>query len=146
MRNLVLLFKEVDMMVAGISATAERERVVDFTFPFYHDSVRILYRQSGWIGTDGVNRDTGFDPGETLCLCVSTGSTPYPNSPCNARSTPVDGTNFPTFLPFITMQYLVHELIISYSFFFSTSFYFTMAIYFAFISGDNRDPAPNSEF
>ena len=28
------------MMVAGISATAERERVVDFTFPFYHDSVR----------------------------------------------------------------------------------------------------------
>ena len=32
--------QKVDMMVAGISATAERERVVDFTFPFYHDSVR----------------------------------------------------------------------------------------------------------
>ena len=28
------------------------------------------YRQTGWIGTVEVNRDTGLKPGETFCLCV----------------------------------------------------------------------------
>ena len=25
----------------------------------------VQYRQPGWIGTDGVNRDTGLEPGDT---------------------------------------------------------------------------------
>ena len=48
--------------------------------------VRItVYRQPGWVGTDGVNRDTGIEPGETQRQNVSPGSRPA------SRSTPVDG-------------------------------------------------------
>ena len=34
----------------------------------------MLYRQMGWIGTVEVKRDTGLEPGETFCLCVSSDS------------------------------------------------------------------------
>ena len=33
-------------------------------------------RQLGWIGTDGVNRDTGLEPGQTRSQSVSPGSSP----------------------------------------------------------------------
>ena len=34
------------------------------------------YRQPGWIGTEGVNRDSGLEPGETLKQNVSPGPSP----------------------------------------------------------------------
>ena len=47
--------------------------------------------KQGWIGTDGVNRVAGHEPGLKFCLRVSLmARAPGPDSPRPSRSTPVD--------------------------------------------------------
>ena len=43
---------------------------------FHVAEIFLEYRQTGWIGTVEVNRDTGLEPGETQIQNVSPGSNP----------------------------------------------------------------------
>ena len=51
-------------------------------------TVDLRYRQPGWIGTDGVNRDAGLQPGELVCLSrLEHHVLIYPSSPEPPRLT-----------------------------------------------------------
>ncbi|SNC65460.1 amino acid ABC transporter substrate-binding protein, PAAT family [Marinobacter sp. es.048] len=60
----------VDIAIAGITITAEREEIVDFSDPYYDSGLRILVRQS----EDGV---TEFDDLEGKKIGTKIGSTSY---------------------------------------------------------------------
>ena len=67
---------EISRRRRGVARTLEGTDRGDLTSTDRQVALHKKYLQTGWIGRVEVNRDTGLEPGETFCLCVSPGSSP----------------------------------------------------------------------
>ena len=67
----ILSFQEVDILAAPLSISYEREKVMDFTYPFYNEVSRLLMRRPDENAQKWKRLLAPFHTYVYLCLAVS---------------------------------------------------------------------------